>query len=80
MSWVEYLDRLRQEPEEKRRRVLWMATGTITAVIVFCWLLSWGYWSPIPAASQSGERQDWSTWLSEVKLKIITGWQTLKTK
>lgn len=70
-----YLERLRQEPEAKRRRVLWWSTSLITLVIALGWFLAWRL--SLPAGPVTSEPARWRQELADVKLKIITGWQTI---
>ena len=93
MSFWNYLDRLRQEPEEKRRMILWWTTSVITLLIMALWLLSWRFtYSPtVPlqsslatstsaTATSTGSELESSAW-EDFKLRMTKGWQTLtKTK
>ena len=90
MSFWSYLENLRQEPEEKRRLILWWATSVITLLIITGWLLSWNLAYPpeIPLESSvatstvatSTEMIAPSAW-ENFKIRMIKGWQTLtKTK
>ena len=93
MSFWNYLDRLRQEPEEKRRMILWWTTSVITLLIMALWFLSWRFtYSPTvplesPVASSTSavvgttDSETGSRAWADFKLRMIKGWQTLtKTK
>lgn len=83
MAFWDYIEKLRQEPEEKRRAILWWSTTLITLLIVLIWLLSWR-WSlapvDVPETSTSTVAivSENNSWLGNIKLSIITGWQSLK--
>lgn len=80
MSLTSYLDRLRAEPEEKRQRVVWIATIAITLVIAGLWLLSWRLsGSEAPATVATSTSSGWVESLVDIKYRIVTGWQSLKT-
>lgn len=79
VDWWAYLDKLRAEPEEKRRALRWWSASLLTLIILGLWLLVWrstaDYQAPMTQAiEQTG------VW-AEIKLRIVTGWKTLiKTK
>jgi hypothetical protein len=76
MGLLTYLEALRQESEEKRRRVLWITTISIMVVVAGLWLFTWR----ISNAPEAGSNMGLIATLSDIKYKIITGWQSLTNK
>ncbi len=81
---IAYVEKLRQEPEAKRRRFLWWSTSLITLIIALGWFATWRAGTPVelpaPVAEQASVAPDWRQGLADAKLKIITGWQTIIPK
>lgn len=76
MGLLTYLETLRQEPEEKRQRVLWITTISIMVVVAGLWLFTWR----LSNTPESSGNMSLIATLSDIKYKIITGWQSLTNK
>ncbi len=83
MSFVDYLEKVRQEPEGKRRRLLMIWTVLGTALIVILWLaniflLRPGA-DPTEIAQQKLKWAEWQSTAGEAGERIYLGWDLLKT-
>lgn len=90
MTWVEYLEQVRQKPEEERWTILWVVMAVLMLIVLTVWFLTWNFSvtpesAPAPAQDAVEVTEEapstWQEGLTNIKLRINTGWKNLiKTK
>ncbi len=82
MSLTAYYQNLRQAPEIKRRRVAFVSSLALTALIAVGWLINMGVLFPpqvgsVQVAAVSAVEESGASILSDVAGRISKGWKTL---
>ena len=82
MSFTAYYQNLRQAPEIKRRRVAFVSSLALTALIAVGWLINMGVLFPprvesVQVAAVNAVEESGDSVLTEISDRIGKGWQML---